>query len=228
MRPIIGITCYAEPARWGVWDARAVLLPETYVQAVARAGGQPVVLPPVHDGGVLRALDGLVLAGGADVSPSLYGAVAHELTVPRPDRDISETALLTAAAGMDLPVLGVCRGMQLMAVHAGGSLHQHLPDLLGHDKHRPAPGLVGAHGARFVPGSRVAAVLGEECEVNSYHHQGVADPGTLTVTGWSDDDLIEVVEDPARRFYLGVQWHPEETGDIRLFAALVSACTGRG
>jgi putative glutamine amidotransferase len=226
---VIGITSYVEQARWGVWNQRAVLVPESYVRMVREAGARVVVVPPDEAGApdVVRRLDGLVLAGGADIEPGRYGQVPHERTVTRPDRDSGEFAVLAAALDADLPVLGVCRGMELLAVAHGGALHQHLPDLLagvaGAADHQPAPGVYGAHPARFVPGSIAATVFGERAEVNSYHHQAVADPGTLTVTGWADDDVIEAVEDPARRFVFGVQWHPEAAGDVRPFAALVAA-----
>ena len=223
MRPVIGITSYVEPASWGVWHSRDVaLVPYGYVQAVTDAGGRAVVLPPDDlDADVLRVLDGLVLAGGADIGPGIYGEAPAPLTDSRPDRDAGEVTLARAALDRDVPVLGVCRGMQLLVALAGGRLHQHLPDVVGHEKHRPAPGVYGAHAVRFAPGSRIADLMGDDTEVNSYHHQGVADPGSLSVTGWADDDVIEVVEDPARRFVLGVQWHPEAARDIRLFEALV-------
>jgi putative glutamine amidotransferase len=222
---VIGITAYVERARWGVWDRPAVLVPESYVRMVRAAGARAVVLPPDEADApdLVRRLDGLVLAGGADIAPGRYRAAPHPLTVTRPDRDGGELAVLDAALDTDLPVLGVCRGMELLAVAYGGSLHQHLPDVLGTDRHRPEPGVYGAHRARFAPGSRAAKVFGADAEVNSYHHQAVADPGTLTITGWADDEVIEAVEDPARRFVLGVQWHPEVAGDVRPFAALVDA-----
>ena len=225
MRPVIGITTYVEPASWAVWhDTEAVLLPYTYVRMVTAAGGQPVLLPPDGlDGDVLRVLDGLVLSGGADIDPALYGQAPGPLTETRPARDAGEAAVLAAALDRDLPVLGVCRGMQLLAAAAGGRLEQHLPDVLGHEKHRPAPGVYGTHEVRFAAGSRIAGLMGDDTEVNSYHHQGVADPGSLTATGWSDDVVIEALEDPRRRFLLGVQWHPEYARDVRLFAALVAA-----
>jgi putative glutamine amidotransferase len=225
MRPIIGITTYVEPASWSDWhDLEATLIPHGYVQAVTSAGGRAVLLPPDDaDAGVLRVLDGLVLAGGADVAPELYGASPGPLTDSRPGRDSAEMLLARAALDADLPILGVCRGMQLLAVAAGGGLHQHLPDVVGHEKHRPAPGVYGNQQARFAGGSRIAAVMGDDAEINCYHHQGVADPGTLTVTGRTEDGLPEAVEDPARRFVLGVQWHPEASRDRRLFAALVEA-----
>lgn len=225
-RPIIGITAYAEPARWGVWDMRAVLVPEAYVRMVVEAGGRAVILPPDDAGAaeLVRRLDGLVLAGGADIEPARYGAEPHDLTVTRPDRDAGESAVLEAALDADLPVLGVCRGMELLAVAYGGTLHQHLPDVLGGaSKHAPAPGVYGSHLASFVAGSRAAAIFGERAEVNSYHHQAVDDPGKLTITGRADDGVIEAVEDPARRFVFGVQWHPEMAGDPRPFKALVEA-----
>jgi putative glutamine amidotransferase len=223
MRPIIGITGYLTPATWGVWhDLPTALIPNDYPAAVNLSGGRAVILPPdEHDTDVLRILDGLVLAGGPDLDPALYGAVAEPLTDSQPERDRAEIALVSRALELDLPILGVCRGMQLLTVAAGGRLHQHLPDVLGHEKHRPAPGVYGEHEARFTPGSRIAALMGEDVSIHCYHHQGVADAGTLTVTGRTEDGLAEAVEHPDRRFALGVQWHPELTRDRRLFGALV-------
>lgn len=225
MRPIIGITTYVVPATWGVWhDLPTTLIPRDYVTTVTRAGGRAVLIPPDdQDTDVLRALDGLVLAGGADLSPQLYGAEPEPLTVSTPDRDAAEISLVREALRRDMPVLGVCRGMQLLAVAAGGRLHQHLPDVVGHEKHRPAPGVYGEQEPRFVAGSRIAALMGDDRAVQCYHHQGVADPGTLTVTGRTADGVVEAVEDPDHRFVLGVQWHPEAIEDARLFAALVAA-----
>ncbi len=231
-RPLIGITCYVEQARWGVWDMPAALVPYTYVRAVEAAGGRAVVVPPstADPQEVLRVLDGLVLAGGADIDPARYGEEPHEQTTGlRPDRDAGELTLLEGALADDLPVLGICRGMQLMTVHAGGRLSQHLPDEVGHELHRPETGVYGDHGVRIDPGSGVGRILGSSARVRSYHHQGVADPGKLTVTGWAEEDgTIEVVEDPAHRFALGVLWHPEVSDDPRLFDALVLAAGERG
>jgi putative glutamine amidotransferase len=222
---VIGITAYVEPAGWAVWrDVPATLLPQAYVRAVTAAGGRAVVLPPDDlDADVVAVLDGLLLAGGADVGPERYAHPADPRTEARPDRDAGELTLLAGALAADLPVLGVCRGMQLLAVAHGGTLHQHLPDVVGHDGHRPAPGVYGAHPVRFVVGSLAAAVMAGVDRVNSYHHQGVADPGSLTVTGWADDGVVEAVEDPERRFLLGVQWHPENEPDPRPVSALVRA-----
>lgn len=224
-RPVIGVTAYVEPAGWAVWrDVPAALVPQAYVRAVTASGGRAVLLPPDDlDADVVGVLDGLLLAGGADVDPERYGQPPDPRTESRPDRDAGELALLGAALVADLPVLGVCRGMQLLAVAHGGALHQHLPDVVGHDRHRPAPGRYGAHPVRFAPDSLAGSVLAGVDRVNSYHHQAVADPGDLAVTGWADDGVVEALEDPRRRFLLGVQWHPENDPDPRPVAALVRA-----
>jgi len=225
-RPVIGISAYSEQARWGVWDMPAVLVPEGYVRQVERSGGLPVVLPPsaaVHPQ-LLDLLDGLILAGGADLDPALYGQGPHPETAGlRPDRDRAEQALLEGAMARDLPTLGICRGMQLLAVSHGGRLVQHLPDVVGHERHRPAPGVFGEHVVRLSAGSRAHQALGETAVVKSYHHQGVADAGSLEITGWADDDTIEVVEVSGKKFAVGVLWHPEAGDDPALFDALVSA-----
>lgn len=226
--PVVGITSYVEQARWGVWDLPAAVLPFRYVERVEAAGGRAVVLPPTAagDDAVLDRLDAVVFAGGADLDPQLYGEEPHaETTGLRPERDAAEAPLLRAALDRDLPTLGICRGMQLLAVMCGGSLVQHLPDVVGHERHRPALGVYGLHEVRLEPGSRAAAILGDRVSVPSYHHQGLASPGALTVTGWADDETPEVVEHPDRRFTLGVLWHPEASDDLRLFTALVAAAS---
>ncbi|MBA2769121.1 MAG: gamma-glutamyl-gamma-aminobutyrate hydrolase family protein [Sporichthyaceae bacterium] len=228
MTPVVGITTYVEQARWGVWDLPAAVLPFRYVERVEAAGGRAVLLPPsaATDGAVLDRLDAVVFAGGADLDPQLYGETPHaETTGLRPERDAAEVPLMRAALDRDLPTLGICRGMQILSVVCGGSLVQHLPDVVGHEGHRPSPGVYGLHAVRLQPGSRAAAILGERVNVPSYHHQGLASPGSLTVTGWADDDSPEVVEDPDRRFALGVLWHPEASDDLRLFTALVGAAS---
>jgi putative glutamine amidotransferase len=233
VRPLIGLTTYAERARFGLQDTFSAVLSMTYVRAVHAGGGRAVLITPDDPGvDVLDSLDGIVFTGGADVEPAHYGEQPHPATYIRPDRDAAEMMLFRAALAADLPVLGICRGAQLMAVAAGGRLHQHLPDLLGHHNHRPAADpdqrggrpRFGAHPVTLDPGSLAHKILGADLTVNSFHHQGVADPGWLTPTGWCPpDELIEVVEDPARAFTIGVQWHPEDTDDSRLFAALAEA-----
>ena len=229
MRPVVGITSYVEQARWGVWDLPAVVLPFRYVERVEAAGATAVLLPPAatSDAEVLDRLDAVVFAGGADLDPALYDQPAHERTTGlRPDRDAAEVPLMRAALDRDLPLLGICRGMQVLSVVSGGALEQHLPDVVGHEGHRPEPGVYGRHGVRLAPGSLAHRLLGDEVSVPSYHHQGLASAGSLTVTGWADDDSPEVVEDPTRRFALGVLWHPEAGDDFRLFEALVGAARG--
>jgi len=229
-RPIIGLTTYAEEARFGLQDTFAAVLPLSYVHAVHSSGGRAVLVTPDDpDPDVLAGLDGIMFTGGSDVDPALYGESPHPTTHVKPERDTAEMMLMRAAIAEGLPMLGICRGIQLMAVAYGGRLHQHLPDVLGHHGHRPLHGpKFGEHAVRLRPGSRAAGILGDAVMVNSFHHQGVADPGRLAATGWSpEDDLIEVVEDPALPFAIGVQWHPEDTNDFRLFAALVEAAAYR-
>ncbi|GII61706.1 gamma-glutamyl-gamma-aminobutyrate hydrolase [Sphaerisporangium krabiense] len=226
-RPVIGITCYVERASFTVWDTPAALLPYDYVDRVARAGGQPVLLPPAGDPAPLvERLDGIVVAGGGDVDPSRYGEEPHGRTSHvREFRDAAEFALVAAALKAGLPFLGVCRGMQVLNVHLGGTLHQHLPDLVGHDGHAPAPGRYGHLPVRPEAGSGLAGVLGADpVQTAHYHHQAVARLGAgLVVAATSEDGAVEAVELPDRPFALAVQWHPETGEDIRLFRALVSA-----
>jgi putative glutamine amidotransferase len=231
-RPVIGLTTYVEPARWGAWETRAALLPEWYVDAVQQAGGIAVLIPPdADDDGVLDSVDGVIIIGGADVGPANYGAAPHPTTdEPRVERDASEILLARGALARDLPLLGICRGMQVMAIAHGGSLIQDLPDAGYGLVHREQPGEFTEHSVRLAEGSRAARIYGTTTlATNSSHHQGVADPGTLTPTGWSEDGLIEVLEDPAATFALGVQWHPEHpdrrSQELPLFRALVEAAT---
>ena len=234
-RPVIGICAAVEPAHWGVWDLTAALLPIDYVEAVQRAGGLAVMIPPdpAFTGGradVLDLLDGLLLAGGADIDPAAYGASAHAQTTHTvPERDDAEIALARLAIDRDLPVLGICRGMQLLNVARGGTLHQHLPELVGHEGHRPTPGSFAAseHDVRLQDGSLAAGVAGEALHLTKqHHHQGVDVVGEgFAVTGWSQiDDLPEAIELPEHRFVLGVQWHPEADPGSGVVAAFVREC----
>jgi len=225
VRPIIGITSYAQEAHWGAWTLPAALLPLAYIRSVDQAGGRPLLVPPVGEGieETLDALDGLILSGGADIDPSAYSADPHpETTITHPDRDHAELALLDAALAREMPVLAICRGMQMLNVVHGGDLDQHLPERLGHEGHRETPGVFSEHEVRLEPGSRTATLLGTRAAVKSSHHQGLDRVGEgLDVVGWAEDGTIEAVEDPEHRFVLGVLWHPEEGEDKRLFEALV-------
>ena len=226
MRPIVGITSYAEQARWGVWEAPAALLPLAYVDAVEAAGGRALLVPP-SAGGVeetLDVLDGLIVSGGADLDPASYGAEAHpETSDVRPERDSAELALLEAALARDLPVLAVCRGSQVLNVALGGDLVQHLPEVVGHKGHKHTPGVFADHDVDVLPGTKLHEVIGEHAPVKSHHHQGYGRLGDgLREAARADDGTLEAIEDPRRRFALGVLWHPEEGEDAALFEALVA------
>ena len=237
-RPVIGICTPLERAQWGAWDLDAFLLPRSYVDAVHRAGAMALLLAPdpalVEDPDeILDRLDGLMLAGGADIDPQIYGATPHPLTIGSvPERDVFEVALARRALERDLPVLGICRGMQVMNVACGGTLHQHLPELLGHEEHRRVLGSFhGAdHDVRLKPGSQAARAAGEELHATkSHHHQGVDRVGEgLDVTGWAVvDELPEALEATGNDFALGVQWHPEADETSRLIATLVEHAAQR-
>jgi putative glutamine amidotransferase len=226
MRPLVGITSYAEDARWGVWELPAALVPLAYVRAVERAGGRPLVVPPSAEAveETLDALHGLVLSGGADLDPASYGAEPHaETDGVRPERDGAELALLEAALARDLPVLAVCRGSQILNVARGGDLVQHLPEVVGHEGHKDTPGVFSDHDVEVVSGTKLHDVVGGRAPVKSHHHQGYGSLGQgLRESARAEDGTVEAIEDPSRRFALGVLWHPEEGEDAALFEALVA------
>jgi gamma-glutamyl-gamma-aminobutyrate hydrolase PuuD len=225
VRPVIGITAYAEQARWGVWEAPAALIPLAYVQAIERAGGRPLLVPPSDDGieETLAALDGLLFSGGSDIDPETYGAETHpETNGMRPERDQAELALLEAALARDMPVLAVCRGSQILNVALGGDLVQHLPEVVGHERHKHTPGVFADHDVEVLPGTKLQALVGDHAPVKSHHHQGYGRIGDgLREAARADDGTVEAIEDPERRFALGVLWHPEAGEDAALFEALV-------
>ena len=231
-KPLIGLTTYLEQSQTGVWDVPASFLPKVYFEAVNRCGGIAVLLPPQPVDAeianrVLDALDGLIITGGKDVDPALYGQEPHPTTdTPRTDRDTWEDALLTAAIDRGLPFLGICRGAQVLNVALGGTLHQHLPDVIGTTRYNLGDGVFAENEVAVEPASTLATLVGEGLAVKSYHHQAidtVADG--LVVTARSDDGTIQAVELSSVPFGVAVQWHPEEDAaqDARLFAGLVDA-----
>ncbi|WP_042382736.1 gamma-glutamyl-gamma-aminobutyrate hydrolase family protein [Streptacidiphilus melanogenes] len=240
-RPLIGVTTYVSRASWGVWhDAPAELLPRQYAALVRAGGGLVAMLPPDEEpdaaAEAVSRLDGVVIAGGPDVAPARYRAAADPHTqTPDGDslaRDAWESALIHAAIEQRVPLLGICRGMQLLNVALGGTLTQHLPDVLGGSKdHSPVPGVYGRHIVSAVPGTRTAEILGtEKLDVPTYHHQSVATLGAgLRVSAHAPDGTVEALEStaPDSPFLLAVQWHPEQDDDPRLAQALVAAASGR-
>ncbi len=229
--PLIGVTSYREHASMGVWNTESVFLPLTYAQPIITAGATVVVLPPqpVNTAAVERVLDGidgLAVSGGYDVDPALYGREAHPHTdEPRSVRDAWEMALLAAAHERDMPVLGVCRGAQVLNVLRGGTLHQHLPDLVGSTRHQGKDGVFATVPVELEPGSQLATVHDAARIVPVYHHQAIDALGEgLVVAARSDDGIIEAIEDPSRTFCVATQWHPEQDpGSARLYEAFVDA-----
>jgi len=243
-RPLIGVTAYRQATRWWSWDRDAALVPGVYLDMVVAAGGWPVILPPLADGvaeegdavavarmagTLVDALDGLVVIGGGDVSAERYGQEPDERNGGENQfRDELELQLLDAALERDLPLLAICRGHQVLNVLLGGSLVQQLPDLLGSTRHQPRAGEFGEVTVVAEPGTIVHRLLGERSVVHCSHHQAIEELGdSLLVSARSDDGVIEAVEVLGRTFALGIQWHPEERGDVRLFAGLVEAARER-
>ncbi|MGH3145702.1 MAG: gamma-glutamyl-gamma-aminobutyrate hydrolase family protein [Rubrobacter sp.] len=234
-RPTIGVTAATERVSYGAWDGvQAFMSPVSYARAVQRAGGRAVLLIPSQEdvedpGGVLDVVDALIVTGGAgDVNPALYGEEPHPETGPvQEERDAYELALVRAATERRMPVLGICRGMQILNVAYGGGIEQHIPDVVGHEDHRHTPGTFADHDVQLESGSLAAHAVGaDRAPVKSHHHQGVREIGAgLAVTGRADDETIEAIEDPSCPFVLGVLWHPEEDEKSRLIEALVSEVT---
>jgi len=235
-RPVIGICAAIESARWAAWEVLVNLLPRTYSLAVQRAGGLALILPPDDVAAespdeLLDMLDGLILAGGSDIDPGSYGARPHpETRATSPERDRFEIALGTRALERDMPVLGICRGMQMLNVIQGGTLNQHVRDLVQNDLHRHTPGVFTDHRVKLEPGSLAALVVGAEMtEVKSAHHQGIEELGEGIVTsGYADDGLVEAIELPDKSFAVGVLWHPEEDERSRVVGSLVEEARSRG
>ena len=230
-KPVLGLTTYLEQAQTGIWDVRASFLPHIYLEGVTLAGGIAVLLPPQPADDdiaaeVLDRLDGLVITGGKDVDPARYGEAPHPQTdEPRHDRDEWEFTLLSGALARRMPVLGICRGAQVLNVALGGTLHQHLPDVVGNSRHQPGNAVFSTSRVRIFPGTRLAALIGEYSDEQCYHHQAIAKLGEgLVVSARDSDGVIEAAEMHGDTFVLAVQWHPEERlNDLRLFAGVVAA-----
>jgi gamma-glutamyl-gamma-aminobutyrate hydrolase PuuD len=224
-KPVVGVTTYLVPAQWGAWSMDAALVPADYVRGVVRAGGAPLLVPPGADvEATLAVVDGLVFSGGSDLDPELYGAEAHAETggVVR-ERDDFELDLMRAALARDVPVLAICRGSQVLNVALGGDLEQHVPDRVGTNVHKEVNGVFAEHDVEVVGGTRLGSLLGERHDVKSHHHQGFGEVGGgLVVAARAPDGTVEALEDPSRRFALGVLWHPEAGEDLALFEALVA------
>jgi putative glutamine amidotransferase len=234
-RPLIGVCAAVEPASFGVWkEEPTILLPLSYARAIHGAGGMMAMLPPdrrasEEPGELLERLDALILGGGADIDPEIHGGEPHPETVgTNPDRDRFEIALARGALERGIPLLGVCRGMQVLNVACGGTLDQHIPEHLGHDRHRPTPGSWAEHDVRLEPGSLAAEAAGTELlSVKSHHHQGLDRiPDSLTASAWAtDDDTVEAIESGDGEFVLGVLWHPEEDPADHVIPALVETAS---
>jgi gamma-glutamyl-gamma-aminobutyrate hydrolase PuuD len=226
-KPIIGITTYLVPAAWAQWHLEAALVPASYVRAVEASGGVPLLVPPAaaeEPDSVISVVDGLVFSGGSDLDPELYDADLHPETagIVR-ERDDAELVLMRAALDADMPLLAICRGSQVLNVVRGGDLVQHVPDHVGHTLHRETPGVFSVHEVSIAVGSRLGSILGDRHDVKSSHHQGFGRVGDgLVESAHAFDGSLEAVEDPTRRFALGVLWHPEEGDDFALFASVVA------
>lgn len=227
-RPIIGITCPSRPTKWAKWELDAVVIPTTYHKMVSKCGGIPILIPPGSSTEIIDNIDGLIISGGPDISPEIYGQENGKFTIETyPEQDASEIALIKSAIKNNLPLLCICRGFQLLCAIHDGSLHQHLPQTDGYEEHGGWDGNVTEHGVNIIEGSRLEEIMGDKITVNSTHHQGVKDPGSLTVTAFSSHDgLIEAVEIEKLSFCIGVQWHPERIEHVSLYKAFIDSARG--
>ena len=229
MKPIIGITCCMREAQYSDFVRHAAILPSAYISMVDKVGGVPMIIPPAGDMTILLdSIDGLIVSGGPDISPANYNEEPGPMTTEfYPEQDYSEMGLIERALERDMPLLGICRGMQILSVAHGGRMHQHLDTTPGHEGHGGFFGKSTEHGVVVERGSQLASIMGDSFTVNSLHHQGVSDAGSLEVSARADHDgLIEGVERKDKKFCLGVQWHPERKGHDLLFSALIQAARG--
>mgnify|MGYP001285596823 CR=1 FL=1 len=229
MKPVIGITCCMREAQYSNFVRHAAILPSAYVSMVGEAGGVPMIIPPAGDmTSLLDSIDGLIVSGGPDISPATYKEEPGPMTTEfYPDQDFSEMGLIEGALKRDMPFLGICRGMQILSVAHGGNMHQHLDTTSGHEGHGGFFGESTEHGVVVEGDSLLASIMGESFTVNSLHHQGVSDAGSLEISARAQHDgLIEGVERRDKKFCIGVQWHPERKGHSSLFSALIDAARG--
>lgn len=229
-RPVIGVSAHTGPVRVAIFDMQATFVAQTFLDRIVAAGGLPVLLPPAPDAeAVTERLDGLLMLAGPDIDPVLYGRPRHPMTRSDARRDAAELALLGAAVRLRLPFLGICRGMQLLNTLRGGTLHQHLPELIGHERHSPGDGIYGPQKVRLAAGSQLAEAMGETALVSCHHHQAVDEVGEgLIATAWSEDDgIVEAIELADYPFGVGVEWHAEQDPDSGPFVSLIEAARAR-
>ena len=226
--PVIGITCPSRPTKWANWDLDAVVLPTTYHKMVMQCGGIPLLIPPGCSSEVMNRIDGLIISGGPDINPQIYGQNSGSYTNEiYPAQDDSEIELIKSAIDKDVPLLCICRGFQLLCAINGGELHQHLPETLGYENHGGWNGRVTEHGVDIIKGTKLEKIMGTHITANSTHHQGVSNAGNLLISAYSShDNLIEAVEFEELRFCIGVQWHPERIKHTNLYLEFIETARG--
>jgi putative glutamine amidotransferase len=226
--PVIGITCPSRPTKWANWDLDAVVLPTTYHKMVMQCGGIPLLIPPGCSSEVMNRIDGLIISGGPDINPQIYGQNSGSYTNEiYPTQDASEIELIKSAIEKDIPLLCICRGFQLLCAINGGELHQHLPETVGYENHGGWNGRVTEHGVDIIKGTKLEKIMGTHITANSTHHQGVSNAGNLLISAYSShDNLIEAVEIEELRFCIGVQWHPERIKHTNLYLEFIETARG--
>jgi len=226
--PVIGITCPSRPTKWANWDLDAVVLPTTYHKMVMQCGGIPLLIPPGCSSEVMNRIDGLIISGGPDINPQIYGQNSGSYTNEiYPAQDDSEIELIKSALDKDVPLLCICRGFQLLCAINGGELHQHLPETVGYENHGGWNGRVTEHGVDIIKGTKLEKIMGTHITANSTHHQGVSNAGNLLISAYSShDNLIEAVEFEELRFCIGVQWHPERIKHTNLYLEFIETARG--
>lgn len=226
--PVIGITCPSRPTKWANWDLDAVVLPTTYHKMVIQCGGIPLLIPPGCSSEVMNRIDGLIISGGPDINPQIYGQNSGSYTNEiYPAQDDSEIELIKSAIDKDVPLLCICRGFQLLCAINGGELHQHLPETVGYENHGGWNGRVTEHGVDIIKGTKLEKIMGTHITANSTHHQGVSNAGNLLISAYSShDNLIEAVEFEELRFCIGVQWHPERIKHTNLYLEFIETARG--